>query len=514
MKTVSISIPPAQAAQRFRRNRRKALLFTGLLTFAGAGLGLAAYPEAPVVGGLMGAGGCFVAAVALISMADWRHGLAMLFFLLLAEDSIRKALPGMPGWVNLGKDLVVVGCYASYFLGFGTYHRRKLPTYGRWLVALPMSLWATFVVVEVFNPELTHILIGVSGVRTWILYMPMVLLTADAFRDPDEAEGALRWAAVLAIPFLGLTIMQNTFSEMLPSFLRDSVFIDARSLEGGGWISYNESFFASPTLYALVCVFQLCLVVGLLKTYQKPIWTVLLWLSGYSAIAGAYLSGVRTGLLFASVAVIGLIPLMAFRRQRDRNGGLVRRRGLLAGGLVGLMIGALLVSTLKENRSKAFWLSFDIGIATDRLSFAIDETDSQGGGLFGMGTGTAGKSGQVLALLDEDPDLHGTDAEYAEWGTVVIKHTFGDFGVYFGTILLAWLLFGLLYMAATWREGRFAPLRYSLWVYVSAQMAWFLFKAYPVLENGTMTFLFWAAVGLVVGLRRIDREEISGVFER
>jgi hypothetical protein len=40
-------------------------------------------------------------------------------------------------------------------------------------------------------------------------------------------------------------------------------------------------------------------------------------------------------------------------------------------------------------------------------------------------------------------------------------------------------------------------------------MGWFLFKAYPVMENGTMVAMFWTSAGLIIGLGRLDEREAA-----
>jgi hypothetical protein len=53
---------------------------------------------------------------------------------------------------------------------------------------------------------------------------------------------------------------------------------------------------------------------------------------------------------------------------------------------------------------------------------------------------------------------------------------------------------------------RYAPLRMALWVYLCGQFAWYLLKAFPILENGTMCLVFWSCVGALLGFARLDRE--------
>lgn len=486
---------------------RRALGFALLSALFGAAAGAAFTPDRVELGAALGAGAMIVLTGSMLALADWRQGFIVLMLLVLAEDSVRKGIPGAPGWINLAKDFVLLGCYLGYFFSPVKLERRQpMGSRIRALVLLPIGIWYGFVLLQVFNPGLPHLLMGVSGIRTWMLYMPVFWLTAEFFKTSDRAHHALNRLAVLALPFLALCLLQNNFSEQLPTFLREGVFKAERGLEGGGWIGYNESFFASPTLYALVCLFQLCLVIGLLKTDQTNRWTLLLWASGYAAVAGAYLSGVRTALALMLIAIACLTPLMLLRRRSLPDGRVVKRRGLLIGGLIGLLLGALLVVNMSDLRQRAFWTAFDPDNVNERVGYSIDRVEDFSGGAMGHGTGAAGASGRVMTLVG----LPNSGVEHAEWGTTVISYSFGRIGLALGFVVVLWFLLGMLQYALAYRNGRFAPLRYCLWVYLGAQLSWYLFKAYPVLENGTMQLTFWCSAGLIIGLYRLDlREDAS-----
>ena len=99
--------------------------------------------------------------------------------------------------------------------------------------------------------------------------------------------------------------------------------------------------------------------------------------------------------------------------------------------------------------------------------------------------------------------------ERVEWGTALVHYSFGVIGMWLGALLGIWALLGLFRVAIGDREARFAPVRYTLWIYLGAQLSWFLFKAYPVLENGTMGVLYWSSAGLIMGLKRLDERELA-----
>lgn len=502
MQATAVHLPNTRTPSGLRNPKvRKALAFSLAAAIVGTLLGAAGYAKDPVLGSFLGAGVGFLCGAIIGAFADWRVGLGLLVFFLLGEDSLRKAVPGSPYWISLGKDFLIAGCYLCY--AFRPQLRKplrgadNLEKYG---VYLPILCWFGFVVLQAANPALPNILVGISGIRTWVLYFPMMILMSNFFRNGRSADEFLRAITYLAIPIFVITLLQNSFYDSMPVFLRETAFRKIRTLESGGEVRYNESIFATPTLLALVCVFQLCLAIGLLKMHRTRRQRILLWASGYCAVMSAHLSGIRTGLLFCAIAVLTCLPLMLYRYEKRANQPRRRRSGLFFGGVLGLILGALLISQMTGNRAEAFWTSIQPALVEQRMDAAIEVTDDFGGGLLGNGTGSAGKSGRVMNLLGQPSPSN----EAVEWGTALIRYSFGVIGMWLGALFGLWALFGLLRVVLKNREGPFATVRYGLWIFVGAQISWYLFKAYPVLENGTMGVLYWTSAGLIIGLRRLD----------
>jgi len=511
MGQIAISVtPPSDALA-----GRQALLpikmggvFAVMAVLAGlsAGFGAALNRDDAVTGAVLGAGGAVLASSIAIALLDWRRGLFLLLVLALIEDSVRKALPGLPGWVPVMKDLVAAAAYLSYFFGPRA-GRLPLAPDMKVKVVAPILLWLGLVVLEMFNPKVPHFLVAISGLRTWSIYVPLSVLVYASIRDGEVTVTWLRRIVYLAIPFLVLCLLQNDFREMLPGFLTDRAFFGERWLESGEVLGYNESFFATPTLYALICLLQFCLVVGLLKVGQKRSHTLLLWACGYCAVCGAYLSGIRTGLSLIICGVIAMFPLAFARYYAEPRGPLLQpeirtRGGLLAGGVIGLILGGILVGTMGASRTTAFWTAMSPEVVRERVDYAVSAPLAVEAGLIGNGTGTAGASGRVMSLFGKPSP----GAEWVEWGGALIRYCFGDIGLVAGGLLMCWLFLGLLTIAFENRSMRYAPLRFALWVYLCGQFAWYLLKAFPILENGTMSLVFWASVGALLGFARLDRE--------
>src|SRR5204863_7433080 len=136
------------------------------LTAAGFGAligsgGLGPFPSNPLLNAAIGAGAVFLLATVFISLLDWRQGMMLLLVIVLAEDTLRKSLPDAPYWINLGKDFVVAACYLSFlFRRHSDNPQVRLPQRAKGLIIMPLAIWAGFVILECFNPGVTHMLIA------------------------------------------------------------------------------------------------------------------------------------------------------------------------------------------------------------------------------------------------------------------------------------------------------------------------------------------------------------------
>lgn len=167
----------------------------------------------------------------------------------------------------------------------------------------------------------------------------------------------------------------------------------------------------------------------------------------------------------------------------------------------------MLVGTMGSPRTTAFWTALSPDVVRERVDYAASAPLSINTGMLGNGTGTAGASGRVMSLVGEKSP----GAEWVEWGGALIRYCFGDFGIVIGALLGAWFFSGLFVIAFENRYMRFAPLRFALWVYLCGHISWYLLKAFPVLENGTMCLVFWSCVGALLGFARLDRDAAARI---
>jgi hypothetical protein len=159
---------------------------------------------APLLGVAVGAGrSVAVAAVVLLGLAlvvgvtDWRrpvHGLLLYLpfsgipYVLLYPDARASTL--------LKDALFVLPAYAG-FAAYAASRRRRVAE--RAVPGILLALFATLVVVQVFNPASPGLLVGAIGAKVWLFYVPLCFLGYHLVEDRGQLTGLLRLMSVAAV---------------------------------------------------------------------------------------------------------------------------------------------------------------------------------------------------------------------------------------------------------------------------------------------------------------------------
>ncbi|KAB2969502.1 MAG: hypothetical protein F9K18_01240 [Thermoanaerobaculia bacterium] len=143
----------------------------------------------------------------------WRAGVQMVLVLLVAEGAIRKwVLPGQQQLVYLAKDLLLIAVYAGWFTSVRRKSLGRVPV----MVVLPLLACAVWGAVEIFNPRLPSLLVGLFGWKAYFLYAPLLWVVPAAFRDMPDLERFARWYAYLLIPETILGYLQSRSAASSP----------------------------------------------------------------------------------------------------------------------------------------------------------------------------------------------------------------------------------------------------------------------------------------------------------
>lgn len=128
---------------------------------------------------------------------NWRRAVQYVMVLLILEGAIRKWIfPGAQDIVYFGKDLLLLSIYA----GFLTRNRPGLrPPQLQVLFGL-LGSGALFGILQVFNPHLPSLLVGVLGFKAYFFYVPLFWVLPASFSSDAELSRFLRRYGMIAIP--------------------------------------------------------------------------------------------------------------------------------------------------------------------------------------------------------------------------------------------------------------------------------------------------------------------------
>ncbi len=140
----------------------------------------------------------------------WRLAIQLALVMLVLEGAIRKwLLLGAQDLVYFGKDVLLLAAYAGFW---AERERRALV----WTPRQPLlfgvlALAAAFGLLQVFNPELPNMFVGLLGLKSYFLYIPLLFVVPHLFPHDAALAQFLRRYLLLSIP-VGLLGIAQFFS--------------------------------------------------------------------------------------------------------------------------------------------------------------------------------------------------------------------------------------------------------------------------------------------------------------
>src|SRR5437764_1483038 len=134
----------------------------------------------------------------------WQVLVFATLFLNVTEGAIRKwFLPGSSQLVYFAKDAVLILAYAFFFLG--GHHKNNPRT--KTLTVLLLSA-GIIIFLDAFNPNIGSPIVGIFGIKCYILYVGLLYLGAQLLEDWQSFQRFVRWQVLLAIPVCLLGVAQ------------------------------------------------------------------------------------------------------------------------------------------------------------------------------------------------------------------------------------------------------------------------------------------------------------------
>lgn len=380
-------------------------LFVGLLGLVaiyvvtrGDGLPAIAMPLVLLAGGLL----------LIATWRNWELGIQALLVIVIIEGAIRKwFLPSASELVYFYKDFLMIVIVISYLTkkrkaSFLIKHQTKI-------FSVILIAFMLYVVASISNPGLPHPLVGLLGVKAYLLYVPLAFLVPRMFTSKEKLVAFLKWYLIIALPVIALSIMQFSDSDpnsALNRYAWDEQTIAATGLEMGvanfldsAGASYVRvtgpfSYITGLTIYLPI---MFALLLGLMA--QRSIrdlsktFRLIYYFIPAAIVAAAFMTGSR-----GAVVSIGLVALIFYSLASRKD--LIRRlrQAAIGGVLIYLMLAVFFPQASDALYTRAFGEEENVQEGRGRIeeAFRLPLEEASYAGAFGYGVGATQNATPVL----------------------------------------------------------------------------------------------------------------------
>jgi hypothetical protein len=274
-------------------------------------------------------------AAALWSARRWREAVRMGMVLLIFEGALRKwVFPGAQDLIYFAKDVFFAGSYLGFLRDRP--RLRYVPPPGPLTAGLAMAaLWG---LLEVLNPSLPNLLVGVLGFKAYFFYVPLLVVIPASFDSDADLARFLRRYLLIAIP-VGLLAVFQFFSPASSSLNAyawggsDAAYVATFGSSEFVRVTGTFSFITGFTSYLQASMILSLAVLGVLRWRLHG--NLLLYLAVGMILMGMLMSGSRGPVLMLFL----LFPLYWWLAvAREGGSGATFGRLLLGVGLLAVFL--------------------------------------------------------------------------------------------------------------------------------------------------------------------------------
>ncbi len=338
-------------------------------------------------------------ALLALGVARWRAAVVAALFLAVFEGALRKWIfPELSQVVYLATDLLLFGAYLGFF---GRRLVRDEPLFERHPANAALGALVLLVVLELFNPTLPNLWVGLFGVKAYLLYVPLLFMVPSLFPRPSSARRFVTAFLIVALVplLLGPVQFWSPPDSVINRYAWDEEFL--QGIEEGiptatGYlgtlvrVTGTFSYISTYAVYLLLLV-PLALAWGL--------WEHRTWFrrAAYGILTLALLNLLMTGSRGPLLILGGTIPLLLVLARRAPWGA--RPAPVIALGAL-LLFGGLIGIAVLDPETLLFLQRFE---TTQDLSWRIAGLAGfplaalQDAGSFGYGVGTTHQATIFLA---------------------------------------------------------------------------------------------------------------------
>jgi hypothetical protein len=424
------------------------------------------------------------------SFRSWRKAVKLCLVLVVVEGALRKwVAPQAQDLIYFVKDAMLLLAYAGFLVKVRSVRSYwSLPS----SVALLLSFAAAYGALQIFNPELPSILLGLFGFRSYFIYVPLVLVLPAVFPTDSSLIRFLRRYLLLAIP-TGLLACLQFFSPMsspLNAYVRGGIE-DVMSFGTSSYVRVTSTFsyISGYTSYLLASAILLLGVLAIVRwRFQAT-----LYLGLGLTLVGMLMSGSRAPLYM--LALLLPIYMMFFVVRGTKTATTVR--ALFAAGLLAAAIGAAVPEAIEAFRGRALGTTDTRGRILIPLIAPLQSLEHAGP--FGRGIGATHQAGPVLLNVPEPFWLRGFSTE-AESGRIMLE--LGPVGFLLIYAVRFYLVLVAVRAARLLKIASHRALALASLLFMLAQLSG------TIVFDPVANIFFWFFVGLLNVVIRLDRAAV------
>lgn len=364
-------------------------------------------------------------ALFLVGALRWRQAVIGALLLTVFEGAIRKwVFPESQEWIYLSKDFLLLGSY----LGFLTPRvLRREPLFPRHPANGLLAVLGALALLELVNPSLPNLSVGLFGVRAHLLYVPLMYMVPSVFPDAARLRRlAIGFMLVSMVPLLlGPVQFSSSPDSILNRYPWESESAPRVAVFGNADMPRITGTFSYITGYTTYLVLVVLTALALALTERRPRVRWMLYAVLALGVSNLFMTGSRGPFLILAVAVPVLLIVTL---SQTRDWARVARVLCVALVVLGLVSGRVF-----PDAWSAFWyrvqgnsdvLDRVVGTVRDPMTALADA------GVLGYGIGTAHQAASLLVAGEAGESL--PPAREDEWGRVILE--LGPFG--FALVLL------------------------------------------------------------------------------
>lgn len=429
-----------------------------------------------------------VLVIVLGASQNWKLSIKTILVLVVVEGALRRwVFPQARDLIYFVKDFILIGSY----IGFTSRPRLLIDRF-------PLIKELTLVIailcgLQAFNPSLGSPIVGLIGIRAYLLYIPLIWVVPHLFASGEELRKFLRRYLIILIPVCILGVFQYYAppDSIINVYSPDGTAAGA-SVGEFVRITGTFSYLVGHTSYLAFCF---SLLVVLIAREQAFRWQLIYGLELILVAANSFMSGARLIIIYEGLFITLYLLLLVFASSRNAFSSIKRLSVIM-------VITAIATIVYFQPAIQSF---SDRATGSDSTEQRIVESITQVFdygtiSLEGYGTGATQSSVSTLRKLLSLPTGAELPPNEGETGRVMIEIGLLGFILWYGLRIVI-----LVSLYST-----FSRLRNPF--YKELCLAVFLFHLINItgqlITNPTMLVYFWFLSGFIYLLPVLEEKEM------